>query len=814
MERYRNSNWRLLSDTEAAALISKLSVPAVGAGVEEQQTETYVLLSRWAREISQRQQHSPGASNMTTSQQQTLVAAVNFAIKTLQATSVSQLCGAAAVLLLGSAAGALLAGSFRTLIEEIAEIVGTALLSSQTMQLEHRNQLKAPQVIEFLISGAAALLPALTYNADAACWIFTVLLSYLGTVTFHENSRLAMSLAGLYPAMRTATTAIATAADKSLQHQQQQQQQQQWIGLNSLYGALRAVLLPNNRFSSVPPAIKIETDEFDGSASNLPLVAAATLATGGMFESLARYHQQRPLPTLIPLIEALEELLQHSAATLNSTIATTTTLNKNNLNIQHIATGLTVAQTYNACRLPRPSPATLQCCVGTLLDTVFDIKPLLDVLKYSSDTASVEQLSAALAQQAQQGWNNYALPLQSTAVAQLSQVRLSPEEFGNMIDIIKRAARRIHEQYRQYILQFWTRTRAQVDYRPLQTFLEKTFVAFMELLVAATMNCNLSSSSKFGQSTLPASTVLCILADLQFCRVNNSPHYSRMLKDTLQTLPQELSFPSSTAGASAANSDVMHCLPAYKNLEVLIPAHGNAPAWLVDALSASKVQLLFTALTPCCRSLPEELALDILAPLAFLYLLHPHPGTSSAAHTVLWALMGTRAQHAEQLAPYYVTRCLEKLPLSSPHASSSSAATVSTGTVAPELLQHLQHFSQGLATALATILPGSPLGLLCVERVLNKASEMAVAGGCWDDLFLAVFNVATQQLLTVDYTLIDAIAQQIQGGIMNGPARLRGRLSEGVLAMIIGTEDSVRKPRLATWYQDLSAATAATVPPF
>ncbi|KAH7623326.1 hypothetical protein Ndes2526B_g01751 [Nannochloris sp. 'desiccata'] len=800
MEEYLKFNRRLLSDTEATALISKLLVPPAAVVGVERQVETFVLLSRWARQISQRQQHSPGAISMNTSQQQTLIAAANVAIHTLQATSVSQLSGAAAVVFLGSAAGALVSDSSRTLIEQVAETVGTSLLSFQSMQLEQRDQPQAAaaQVIEFLISGTAALLPALTYNADAVCWIFTALLSYLGTITIHESSRLAKSLAGLYPAMRTATTAIAVS---TLHHQQQ-------ICLNSFYGALRAVLLPSNRCSKLLSAIGTEGDEVNRQTGDLR-AAAATLAAGGMLESLARYHQQRPSPPIIPLIEALAELLQHSAAA-----AAATTVHKNSLNIQQIATGVAVAQTYQACRMPRPTPATLQCCVGTLLDTVLDIDPLLDVLKYSSDTASVGQLSAALAHQAQQhGWNNYALPLQSTAVTQLSQVRLSPEQLENVLDIMKRAAKKTHEQYRQYILQFWTQTRAQVDYHPLQALLEKNFIASMELLMAATMNCNLSSSSRIGKKALSSSTVLCIIANLQFCRVNNSLHYSRLLKGALQSLPQDLFVSSFSTGASTAHIDVVQCLPAYGDLEALIPAHGNAPAWLVDALSASKVQLLCTALTPCCRSLSEESGLDILAPLAFLYLLHPHIATSTSAHTLLWSLMGVGAQHAEQLAPYYVTRCLEKLPLSS-LSTSTSSATTTVGTVASELLQHLQHFSQGLSTALATIPPGSPLGLLCVERILNKCSEMVVAGVCWDNLCLAVFNVATQQLLTVDYTLVDAVAQQLQGFIMNSPARLRGRLSEGVLAMVAGTEDCVRKPRLATWYQDLSAATAANVPSF
>jgi hypothetical protein len=154
---------------------------------------------------------------------------------------------------------------------------------------------------------------------------------------------------------------------------------------------------------------------------------------------------------------------------------------------------------------------------------------------------------------------------------------------------------------------------------------------------------------------------------------------------------------------------------------------------------------------------------------------------------------------------------LEKVPLSSSASSlvSTSAAPIAAvvGTATPDQMQHLQNFSQGLSTALATAPSGSPLGLLAVEKILRVCLEMEGAGPCWDDFYVALFNVAVQQLLTVDYTRVDSISQQLHEFVLRSPARVRGRLLEAVMAMVVGTEDCVRKPRLATWYQDLSATT-------
>jgi hypothetical protein len=54
---------------------------------------------------------------------------------------------------------------------------------------------------------------------------------------------------------------------------------------------------------------------------------------------------------------------------------------------------------------------------------------------------------------------------------------------------------------------------------------------------------------------------------------------------------------------------------------------------------------------------------DRAAPLAFLYLLHPHPATSTAAHRMLCALLTVVPEERRPaLALYYTERALEGCP--------------------------------------------------------------------------------------------------------------------------------------------------------
>ena len=111
---------------------------------------------------------------------------------------------------------------------------------------------------------------------------------------------------------------------------------------------------------------------------------------------------------------------------------------------------------------------------------------------------------------------------------------------------------------------------------------------------------------------------------------------------------------------------------------------------------------------PCLPPLDASLQMFLeerLAPLAFLYLLHPHAPTATAAHQLFCALLVALLPEArrEPLAAYYVQRCLEGCPGPTP----------------------LPQFGQGLATVLHALPVGSPVPLLCLERVLDRCQQLA-----------------------------------------------------------------------------------------
>lgn len=112
----------------------------------------------------------------------------------------------------------------------------------------------------------------------------------------------------------------------------------------------------------------------------------------------------------------------------------------------------------------------------------------------------------------------------------------------------------------------------------------------------------------------------------------------------------------------------------------------------------------------------QALLLDRLAPTAFLYLLHPHLPTASAAHALLAALLpAAPAARREQLVPFYIDRALEGYP----------------GPTSTEALR------QGLASTLSALPPGSAAGLYCLERLLARCAELEVAAqgsrwGLWE----------------------------------------------------------------------------------
>lgn len=81
---------------------------------------------------------------------------------------------------------------------------------------------------------------------------------------------------------------------------------------------------------------------------------------------------------------------------------------------------------------------------------------------------------------------------------------------------------------------------------------------------------------------------------------------------------------------------------------------------------------------PACwpARLLQAVICEQLAPLALLYLLHPHPATSAASHQLLAALLpAVPLKQREPLAAFYIDRAMEGYPGgAAQHASVRGAA--------------------------------------------------------------------------------------------------------------------------------------------
>lgn len=100
--------------------------------------------------------------------------------------------------------------------------------------------------------------------------------------------------------------------------------------------------------------------------------------------------------------------------------------------------------------------------------------------------------------------------------------------------------------------------------------------------------------------------------------------------------------------------------------------------------------------------------MDLLAPLCFLYQLHPHQPTSTLAHQLFAAMLPPLPPSSrEQLGPFYIDHALHGYP----------GAT---------LLDPLQ---QGVASLLRALPSGSAVSLYCVDALLRKCGQLAASGG-------------------------------------------------------------------------------------
>ena len=136
-----------------------------------------------------------------------------------------------------------------------------------------------------------------------------------------------------------------------------------------------------------------------------------------------------------------------------------------------------------------------------------------------------------------------------------------------------------------------------------------------------------------------------------------------------------------------------------------MPSCHKQPTLLIQSPATLPCSLL-----PCLPVL-QPLLEERLAPLALLYLLHPHPPTFAAAHQLFAALLQPLPPaHRERLAPFYIDRALEGC---------------SPGGSGPTALDPLR---AGLASLLQGLPAASPVGLYCMARLLDKCGELEAAG--------------------------------------------------------------------------------------
>jgi hypothetical protein len=715
---------------DAAALAALL---CRSAGEPQIAGPCLALLARWARQLAM----SRGAGGPQTQHAATLEAAAAAAQRILLAHGLRSPAGGAAVAFLGCAAGATGDSAQR---DALAEAVGGALL-------RHQGALPAAAAVD-AVAAAGALLPALTGAPDAACWVLAALLACLANLQLDDAGGAALeALAPLHPAVRGAAMAVlrASPAPERTLH----------AFLHPLYGVLRPVLLA-------------------GDAQPAARRAAGLLAAGGLLEGLL--HEAAALEAAGPLIAALERHLLQAAAEVTSGLA-------------RDACALALVQCYQAGR--RQAGATLgsmRCMAGALLESGLSLRPLDEATQAGCGAgaqAAARAAAEALRRRAAGALGRHAAALAAAAAEQCR--RLGGAEAALALQgQVEAAARRANEQYRRFALAGGA---AGLEQPALRQLLDRLFAAGVALMAAAWAAAPLPGGLL---ASIPAADgpprpappppaglaagVVAAAADLQFCR-RPLPLHADLLRAALRALPSD---PTAAARLAAA-------LPRYGDLEARAPGAGGAPAWLVDGVSAARAQLLLAALASCAAGLPTDVAMDGVAPVAFLYMLHPHPPAAGAAHDALCALLAALPPPlCEQLAPFYLARCLEGCP----------------GVVSPARL------AQGLATAAAGARAPSAAVAACVGAVAAAAAAAARRGA--DGAAAALMGAAAAQLFAVHHSQVGAVAEALEAGVRGCPPAGRAALAAAVYDAVAASADGVRTRALAARYQGARARCGAS----
>lgn len=586
----------------------------------------------------------------------------------------------------------------------------------------------------------------------AACWLLAALLRWMGSWSPPAGEPSCRALDCLAPAYAMCRGAAVAAVRRS-----------------SALAAVQTLLRPVCALLRDAATAASAEAPFD-SGSQLVQAAAAVMALGGLAEGLLRAAAGFPEAAQLAM-EAESSLVAActaAAAALAAAPTAVTTADKGQAGQALLvdACALASAQLCAAVQRPELAAAAARCQAQALLHSALSLVSLRQAA-----TAMLPPGQASVLLQHQAGC---ALVQQAAAMAS-SLAALYPQLPGGdqrwLVQQVQVAARQAHVIYRQLALSASPAWLAAVDAASVRQLLDKLFLACLALLGAAWQAAAAqvpAQATQLGHGSAAAAppaagqrdeaeraqlaaTVVGVLADLQFCRVGTA-QYAALLRAALAEAPSD----------PAAADSLAACLPCYADLAVQCPAHGGQAAWLVDAVSAAKVQLLFNALVPCCAMLavvscrvtwqvrfaalacprcgpvsypwacdetvpahsqarlwssvwlkrstrllvvPQTALEERLAPLVFLYLLHPHRPAAAAAHQLFCALLvALPEERREPLAAFYVHRSLE--------GCSDGAPTP------PEL-------GQGLATVLASLPLGSPVPLLCLRQLLDACETLA-----------------------------------------------------------------------------------------
>lgn len=691
--------------------------------------------------------HSTGGARYGISavhRQQAMDQGMQVATSVLRRHGAQSTCGAASALFLANGAlyrtqrvRELGLASIRATLSEIVEAVGVALLLITEIP---QPSTPVAHSAESLISAVGTLIPpsCIYHDIEAACWLLAALFRALEvvspstgttTVVHPAASVIAGPLAAMYPTMRAMTLNLLQEYPKPGEGSCAR------LCLESLYGVFRAV-------DALQPGEK-------HSCSSDIAAAATALAAGGMIEGILRSGTLTPerMSPYSPLIIALDDLVQRFAGEISRSFL-------------GIASGVAIAHAFAArCTVPRPTPNTVLCLVNSLSETMLELDPVRGM---RVDHAAVLQ---------------YASMATAAAIGHMSMVGHSVSHVRETaLERLQESARSVHKAYRQFYPSKNAREIAPNDLARLHATLAKLFTFIFEVLGAFQS----TSRSCLGSAAITANpaALLAIAADLQFCR-NSTPAYASVLKSALESLPY---YPADALDLATK------CLPHYSDFLNHTEADEGMPTWLVDNVLASKVQLLFTALSSCAHALSIDVCLDVLAPGAFLYVRHPHAATATAAHRLLWSLFSTLPpEKAQQIAPYYVVRCLEG-GLGGSDAGSTP---------------QLQLLSQGLATIVQVLPWTSAVPFLCLDRILRRCEESFNEEALNNDMAKVLFEIVARQLVTVHYAVVPRLTDTLGEFLKRVPGQLRPYYYEILGAVVTGTEDCVRRPGLASWFQRL-----------